>query len=279
MNEIKEFCDICRLIAEANPKNKAKILQATNEWFAGFLEDFVAGVSSIIVRIHNNLDIKYDLVRLDEKMYRTHEEKKLIDWVMQEFTRLLPGARGELDAIKASINTVMIAFKEKEYDTAVETYNYIPKQIKALNKKLEKIQEYMLSKEIIVYACDEATDSPDFITQRGNKQLEDPDAMISAIRHIIDVINEGISPRAKEPRYYGGGLYGKVIGSAARLIFFEKTRKKEVVICVYIDEQTHNDAVNTNVRNIYRRIIDKEVTKDNYYSYRRINPNTLEGME
>jgi len=62
MNEIKEFCDICRLIAEANPKNKAKILQATNEWFAGFLEDFVAGVSSIIVRIHNNLDIKYDLV-------------------------------------------------------------------------------------------------------------------------------------------------------------------------------------------------------------------------
>lgn len=101
MDEIIEFKSICRAISKET--GDAKIIQATNEWFAGFLENFVAGVSDIIVMIHNNLDIEKNLIKLDEKIYGIHKKKKLIESVMQEFIRALPDTKENAQAIESII--------------------------------------------------------------------------------------------------------------------------------------------------------------------------------
>jgi len=280
MDELIEFKNICRTIAEIDFENKRRILQATNEWFASFLEDFIVGAGKLIVKIRNKLEITdKEFANFEKKIYRVHQRKKLIDWVLQEFTRIIPGARENLDEIKACINTTMLAIKNKEYDVAVQTYDYLPGKIKELNKKLIEIRDDLLGKEVLVFACDDAAGSVSFIEQRDNNLLDRTDQICEKIKYIIEHIKSGLDPKATSPKCYGGGLYGVKIGNARRIIFYELEKKISFVICVYIDEKTHNDAVNHNVRNLYRKIIDNEITKDNYFSYRRINPKDLKDFK
>ena len=278
MDEIIEFKDICRLIDKEKPDN-AKILQATNEWFASFLEDFVAGADNILVRIHNNQDVKNELIALDKKIYRIHEKKKLIDWVMQAFARVVPEAKEKAQAIESIINTVMLDLKNENYSDAEQTFSYLPSKIKELNKKLSNILEDFKNAKMLVFACDKAEGATSFIEQRDKNQLDRIPEICDQIKHIIEIIRSGINPRAKVPKCFSSGLCAKKTGGGSRLIFYELKKNKSFVVCIYIDEKTHNDAVNKNVKNTYRKICDNELTKDNFSSYRRIDPDTLQDFE
>ncbi len=179
-----------------------------------------------------------------------------------------------INETKVNIVNFLLVLEKNETSEIVLQQNIIDK-IKELNSILYDVSERRkkeIEKEFIVYA------SNDFRSQRDKGELEDKNAIIMSIRRIKNYVQAGLTTTQKEPHHYGGGLYGKVIGNARRLIFYEKERGKEAVICVYIDAKTHNDAVNKNVNNIYRKIINKEITKNNFPNYKRINPETLEDL-
>ncbi|MEM4263465.1 MAG: hypothetical protein QW666_01035 [Candidatus Woesearchaeota archaeon] len=133
--------------------------------------------------------------------------------------------------------------------------------------------------KIKVYGCNSATGSPCFIAQRDRKELDDINAVIGGVAKIMAYAAAGLSPIQEEPRHYSGGLYGTVIGGARRLIFYELKKGESVLVCVYIDEKTHNDAVNKDINNTYRKIIEGELTTDSYTGMQRIDPETLEDTD
>lgn len=173
----------------------------------------------------------------------------------------------------------MLDLKNNNYADVEQTFGYLPGKIKELNVKLEEILNTIKSTKILVYACDEAEGAASFIDQRDKNQLDKIPEICEQIKHIMEIIRSGINPRAKVPKCFSSGLCAKKTGGGSRLIFYELEKKKSFVVCVYIDEKTHNDAVNKNINNTYRKICSNELTKDNFISHKRINPENLQDFE
>lgn len=261
-----------------NEKEKASRAIAFQQ-FTGLLEETGNRAQEIIVRSLNNLSNDAQIAKFIEKICGKGKIPAYAE-IINNFNSVLPmpEVREKTAAVKAAINAILVLLKEGDFEKLQEVLRkeYISTNLKNLLNALIKANAEMPElPKIKVYGCDEAANSPNFIEQRDKKELGDFKSIIGGIAKIMAYAHAGLNPANPEPRHYPGGLYGAVIGSARRLIFYELEKQKSFLICVYIDEKTHNDAVNKNINNIYRKVIGGELTPGDYAGMRRIDPETL----
>jgi len=274
MDSIEKIKEILRLIRDrSEEKRKEKRSRAFN-WFMFLIEDFSNKLNEIKIRHKNKLSFEHEYAELIEK---TEGLEEITDAFLNELP--MPPIRSKIEDIKKIIKTIIVVLKDKKVKETEQLQNVLKIKLDEFLAELEKICATMMQPQAVkFYGCNKAVTGPCFIEQRDKGKLEDKDAVVDAIEAIKDFVMAGLKPTQKEPRFYGGGLYGKVIGDVKRIIFYEKEHRKEIVLCVYIDAKTHNDAVNKNVNNTYRKIISNEITKENYFSHREIDPDTLEDI-
>ena len=272
MDSIEKIKEILRLIRDrSEEKRKEKRSRAFN-WFIFLIENFNNKLNEIMARHKNKLSFEREYAELIEK---TEGLEEITDAFLSELP--MPPIRSKTEDIKKSIKKIIAFLKDNKLEEAEQAQYVLNTKINELLAELEKICAAMMQSQAVkFYGCDKAVTGSCFIEQRDAEELENKAAITYALGRIGDYVKAGLKTTQKEPRYYGRGLYGKVIGDVKRLIFYEKERGKEIVLCVYIDAKTHNDAVNKNINNTYRKIISNEITKENYLNHREIDPDTLE---
>ncbi len=271
MDNIEKIKEILRLIRDrSEEKRKEKRSRAFN-WLMFLIEDFNNKLNEITVRNKNKLSFEREYAELIEKI---KDLEKITDAFLSELP--MPLIRSKIEDIKKSIKMILVFLKDKKVEETEQLQNVLKVKLDELLTELKIYAAMMQPQTVKFYGCDQALIGPCIIEQRDAEELENKAAITHAIGRIGDYVKAGLKTTQKEPSYYGRGLYGKVIGDVKRLIFYEKERGKEIVLCVYIDAKTHNDAVNKKINNTYRKIISNEITKENYLNHREIDPDTLE---